>query len=274
VTCAVSGGADSSALLILAVQAGLAATAVHIDHGIRPGGDTEADAVRDLATRLGAGFRAERAEIRIGGNLEARARTARFELLPPDAMTGHTADDHAETVLINLLRGAGPRGLAGIRPGPTKPLLQLRRQETRALCAAWGVCVFEDPSNDDPAHLRNRVRHELLPLAGTIAGRDLVPILTRQASLWRDDDELLDSLAGELDPTDARALAEAPRSLARRAVRHWLTTDHPPDAATVERVLAVAHGEAAACELPGGERVSRHQQRLRRSAPAKGSAGG
>jgi tRNA(Ile)-lysidine synthase len=260
--------------LILAVEAGLAATAVHVDHRIRPGGDAEADAVRDLAARLGAGFRAERAEIRAGGNLEARARTARRALLPPDAMTGHTADDHAETVLINLLRGAGPRGLAGIRPGPTKPLLQLRRQETRALCAAWGVRVFEDPSNDDPAHLRNRVRHELLPLAGIIAERDLVPILTRQAGLWRDDDELLDSLARALDPTDACALAGAPPSLARRAVRQWLTDEHPPDAATVERVLAVARGDASACELPGGARVSRHQQRLHRSAPAKDPASG
>jgi tRNA(Ile)-lysidine synthase len=74
----------------------------------------------------------------------------------------------------------------------------------------------------------------------------------RQASLARDDDDLLERLAADLDPTDARALAAAPVALARRAVRRWLATSHPPDAATVERVLAVARGDAMATEVGGG----------------------
>ena len=86
-------------------------------------------------------------------------------------MTGHTADDQAETVLLNLLRGASLPGLGAVRPGPTRPLLALRRAETVALCAAMDLTVVNDPSNHDPRHLRNRVRHELLPaLADLVAG--------------------------------------------------------------------------------------------------------
>jgi tRNA(Ile)-lysidine synthase len=96
-----------------------------------------------------------------------------------------------------------------------------------------------------------------------LAQRDLVPVLTRQADLLRDDADLLDQLAVEIDPTDAKALAKAPVPLARRAVRRWLTTEHPPDAATVERVLRVAAGQASGCDIGGGRRVERSRQRLR-----------
>ncbi|MEI7547405.1 MAG: tRNA lysidine(34) synthetase, partial [Actinomycetota bacterium] len=121
VTCAVSGGADSTALLALAVAAGLHVTAVHVDHGLRPGSAAEAEVVRATATRLGATFRAERVELVDGPNLEERAREARMAVLPADVLTGHTADDQAETVLVNLLRGAGTRGLSAMRPGPRRP---------------------------------------------------------------------------------------------------------------------------------------------------------
>src|SRR5438105_1748979 len=93
VACAVSGGADSLALLVLAVAAGCRATAVHVDHGLRAGSAADADVVRDAARRLGAGFRAERVDVGAGPNLEARARVARYAVLPPDVLTGHTADD-------------------------------------------------------------------------------------------------------------------------------------------------------------------------------------
>ena len=102
-------------------------------------------------------------------------------MLGPDAATGHTADDQAETVLANLLRGAGVHGLAGMRAGPGHPLLGLRRAETVALCELLGLDPVQDPSNDDPRFVRNRVRHELLPLCSAIAGRDVVPVLARQA---------------------------------------------------------------------------------------------
>src|SRR4051812_600660 len=163
VTCAVSGGADSLALLILARAAGLEATAVHVDHGLRPGSAAEASVVADAAERLGAGFRAATARIEPGPNLEERARAARYAQLPDDVLTGHTADDQAETVLLNLLRGAGLDGLCGMGPG-RHPIIGLRRAETRALCREVGLTPAEDVSNDDPSFRRNRVRHELLPL--------------------------------------------------------------------------------------------------------------
>ena len=263
VVAAVSGGADSLALLVLAVEADLRVTAVHVDHGLRPGSAAEADVVRDVAASLGAGFRAERVAVGAGPNLEARARAARRAVLPPDAMTGHTADDQAETVLLNLARGAGLDGVVAMRPGPTKPILALRRSETRALCASRGLVPVEDPSNDDPVHRRNRMRHEVLPLLDDVAGRDVAALLARTASLLGDDAALLDALAAELDPTDARALAAAPVPLARRALRRWLTIDgYPPDAAGVERVLAVARGEIRATEVAEGMRVQRSAGRL------------
>ena len=262
VTCAVSGGADSLALLVLAVAAGTRVTAVHVDHGLRAGSEDEAHVVADAARRFGAAFRAVRVEVAPGPNLEARARVARYAALPADVLTGHTADDQAETVLLNLLRGAGLDGLAGMRSA-RRPLLGLRRSETGVLCAGLGLRSVVDPSNDSPAFRRNRVRHELLPLLGAIAERDVVPVLARQAEVLRDEADLMDALAADLDPTDACALAVAPVALARRAVRRWLAGEHPPDGAAVERVLAVARGERRACEVVPGLRVERHQQRLR-----------
>jgi tRNA(Ile)-lysidine synthase len=275
VTCAVSGGADSLALLALAAHAGCRVTAVHVDHGLRPGSAAEAEVVRRAAERFGAAFRAESVRVAPGPNLEARARAARYAVLPPDVLTGHTADDQAETVLLNLLRGAGLDGLAGMDPA-RRPLRRLRRRETRALCAALGLSPVADDTNVDPAFRRNRVRHELIPLLDDIAGRDVVPVIARQADLLRDDAALLDELAAELDPRDARALAAAPPALARRAVRRWLREAgpggeerHPPDAAATERVLSVARGEAVACEVAGGWRVARSRGRLRLEPPGR-----
>lgn len=261
VACAVSGGADSTALMALAVAAGCTVEAVHVDHGLRPGSADEAVVVARNAALLGASFRSLSVDVVDGPNLEARARAARYAALPDGILTGHTADDQAETVLINLLRGA-VGGLGAMRRGTQRPLLALRRHETEAVCAELGLEVVVDPSNADPRHLRNRVRHELLPLLADLSQRDPVPVLVRQADLARADSDLLDDLAADLDPTDARALAELPPALARRAIRRWLDTGYPPDAATVERVLAVARGEALGTDVGGGRRVSRHRQRL------------
>jgi tRNA(Ile)-lysidine synthase len=264
VACAVSGGADSLALLLLGVRAGCGVTAIHVDHGLRPGSAAEAVVVRAAAGRFGAAFRSTRAAVAPGPNLEARARGARYGVLPPGVLTGHTADDQAETVLLNLLRGAGLPGLAGMRPDG-HPLLGVRRHETSALCAAAGLTPVVDPSNADPVHLRNRVRHELLPVLDALAERDVASVIARQATVVRADADLLDELARSIDPTDARALAAAPAPLAARAVRRWLAPElggHPPDAATVARVLQVATGERRACEVEGGLRVERHAQQL------------
>jgi tRNA(Ile)-lysidine synthase len=263
VVCGLSGGADSSALVALAVAAECVVTAVHVHHGLRDGADHDAEVAASTATRLGTAFAVVHADIDDGPNLEARARAARLQALGPGALTGHTADDQAETVLLALLRGAGASGLGAISPGPTHPILALRRRETEAVCRQLGLRVATDPSNRDPRFRRNRVRHELLPLLDDIAERDVTVLLGRTAGLVRDDDRLLQQLADAIDPTDAAALAAAPRPLAARAVRRWLDRDgYPPDAAGIGRVLAVAAGESAACEVTGRGRIERREGRL------------
>jgi tRNA(Ile)-lysidine synthase len=265
VVCAVSGGADSLALLALAVEAGLEVTAVHVDHGIRPGSVAEAEVVAAAATRFGARFRAEAVTVAGGPDLEQRARLARREVLGPDALTGHTADDQAETVVINLLRGAGPAGLAAMRPGPPHPLLGLRRAETEALCSHLGLVPVEDPSNHDPRFVRNRVRHEVLPLLAEVASRDPVPLLCRTAGHCRATSDDLESLAVTVDPADTAALRRLPATVAAAALRSWLrdASGHPPSTAELDRVLAVVRHEVRACQLAGGRRVARTAGRLR-----------
>ncbi len=271
VVCGVSGGADSLALLVLAVAAGCEVTAAHVDHGLRVGSAQEAELVARAAAALGAGFRSERVDVGAGPNLEARARAARLAVLGPDAALGHTADDRAETILINMIRGAGLDGLAGIRPGTRHPILGLRRNDTEAICAIEGLEPFHDPSNLDPAFLRNRVRAELLPLMRDLADRDSVPLLVRQGDLLAAVSDHLRTEAQLLEVTDARALAAAPMAVARVAVREWLRLGvpehHPPDAATIERVLAVARNDILATDIGGGRRVERTAGRLRLVGP-------
>ncbi len=273
ITCAVSGGADSLALVVLAVEAGCVVTLVHVDHGLRDGSGAEADLVAAAAARFGAGFIARRVVVAPGPNLEARARAARYRVLPADVFTGHTADDQAETVLLNQLRGAGLRGLGGMRDGPgvRRPLLALRRAETQAVCDAYGLVALDDPMNADPRFTRVRIRHELLPMLDDIAARDVVPVLARNAALAAEAVDALDAWADTIDATEVAALRDVPRPLARWALRRWLAestaAEHPVDAASIERVLAVVDGTTRACEVVGGWRVARTQGRLRAEPP-------
>ncbi len=272
VTLGVSGGPDSMALLALASCARLVVHVIHVDHGLRPGSHTEADVVAAAAARFGASFESVRVVVADGGNLEARARAARHAALGADSLVGHTMDDRAETVLLHLLRGAGASGLAALRPpDPRRPLLGLRRSETRALCAELDIETVADPSNADPRFTRNRVRAELLPLMADIAGRDIVPLLVRTSELLGADEDALAAQAAALDPTVAAALAGAPVAVAARAVRDWLREQHAgyvPDSSEVARVLEVARGEAVATELVGGARLARHRGRLRVTPPS------
>ncbi len=263
IAIAYSGGPDSTALLALARHAGFDVVAHHVDHMIRDESGTEAEHAGLIAHRLGARFELHRVEVTPGPNLEARARTARLAVLPDGAMTGHTLEDQAETVLIRLLRGSGGDGLAAIEPGRRHPILGLRRADTEAVCEALGIEPVRDRSNESPHMWRNRVRNELLPLAADIADRDVVPLLARTAELLRADNEVLDRLASTIDPTDAAAVTAAEPVLSARALRSWLAVDgYPPDAAALARVMAVAGGDAIACELSGGRRVRRSGQRL------------
>lgn len=265
--CAYSGGADSTALLVLASAAGCRVRAVHVDHGLRTDSATDAQRAARHAAELGVECEIVAVTVAPGPNLEARARAARLAALPANHLTGHTADDQAETVLVNLLRGAGLDGLAAMRPGPRHPLLALRRAETAAVCADVGIVPAEDPSNTDPRHVRNRLRHEALPLLADIAGRDVGALLARSAAVVRDDVELLDRLAAPhlaaIDPTNARLLNLVDPLIGRRALRRWLTNGgYPPDLATLERAWAVVTGSARACDLGGGRRLTRSRQRL------------
>ena len=273
VQCGVSGGADSTALAVLAVAAGCDVTIVHVDHGLRPDSHVDAAAVTALAERLDVPVRCVQVDVAPGANLEARARHARHAALGPDALLGHTADDQAETVLLALLRGTGVHGLAGMRPDRRRPLLGLRRSDTEAVCERLGIAPVRDPSNADPRHRRNRVRHEVLPLLDDVAGRDVVPLLARTAAAARAATDHLDAEAAMVDPTDAAALRAAPEVVAVLALRRWLRTadphGHPPDAATLERAMAVVRLERRATEIAGGWRLARRGGRLTLVAPAR-----
>ncbi len=266
VTCAVSGGADSTALVALALAAGLHVDAVHVDHGLRVGSEREAARVGAVLAAWGVPCRSVTATVAPGGDLEARARAARMGALPAHALFGHTADDQAETVLLRLLRGTGPTGLAAMRP-ERRPMLRLRRGDTHAVCDHLGVAPFEDPSNQDPRFTRNRVRHELLPLLDDIAARDVVPLLCRLAELSAEQADLLAALATTIDPTDAAELAATPSPVAATAIRAWwgevTRAPHPPDAAAIARIMDVAAGRSLGCDVADGWTVRRTGGRLR-----------
>jgi len=179
---AVSGGRDSMALLhamsLLAKKAQYRLLAFGIDHGLRPEASRELDTAADFARSLGVVF--ERTSIRIeaGGNLQARARSARYRALEDAASafgakviaTAHHADDRAETFLLRLLQGSGPAGLAvlpakveGMIPR-IRPLIRAQRQDIDAHITRHVIPYANDPSNENPRFLRVQVRHELLPL--------------------------------------------------------------------------------------------------------------
>jgi tRNA(Ile)-lysidine synthase len=277
VVVACSGGPDSLALLALAADADLDPIAVHVDHGLRAGSEREATLVAHAATRLGARFHAETVTIAPGPNLEARARDTRYAALErarvalgaAAVLVGHTADDQAETVLLNLLRGSATAGLGGMpgrRDHIIRPLLGLRRTDTAEVCARLGLAPLDDPMNADPAFLRVRLRHDIIPALERAAGRDLVAVLARQAEVLRTESDFLDGLARAAWPpgdgtAPAALLAAMPVVLARRAVRCWLGPP-PPSFDEVERALAVARGEARGTELAGGRRIGRSRGQL------------
>ena len=195
---AVSGGADSVALLHVARELGLTVTAAHFHHHLRgDSADADADFVRDLARRLGIPhLRGDGDPLSLGGNAEAAARQLRYAWLAEAAKsagaawvaTAHTLDDQAETVLLNLLRGTGLRGLAGIAesrelaPGVrlVRPLLAVRRADPRAWLVARGESHREDETNTDPRYSRAWLRAEFLPIL-ELRHPAAIPALARAA---------------------------------------------------------------------------------------------
>jgi tRNA(Ile)-lysidine synthase len=279
VVVACSGGTDSLALLALAAAAGLDPVAVHVDHGVRPGSGRDAPEVARAAAGWGARCRSVQVRVEPGGNLEARARDVRYAALERArveagaevVLVAHTADDQAETVLLNLLRGSASAGLGAMavrRGRVVRPLLGLRRADTAEICHRLAVAPVVDPMNADLSYRRVWLRREVIPALERSAGRDLVAVLARQASILRAESDLLDQLArdalaaaGGTEPRGAAVAALTP-ALARRVVRSWLGAP-PPSLDEVERVLAVARGERRATELAGGRRVGRRAGILR-----------
>lgn len=262
---AVSGGADSLALLALSLAAGCEPTIHHGHHGLRSGADDDAELVTAIGRDCGVDVRIHRLEVVDGANLEERARLARRRAFPEGTATGHTLDDQAETLLLNLLRGAGPRGLGAMRPGPTHPILALRRSETSDVCRRLAWTPADDPTNSDPRFTRNRIRHEVVPLLDAISGRDVVRLLGRAADSSRATADFVDRVADDVDPSDARRLAGVADVVAHAAIQRWWrrTTGCPPlGAAAVGRVLDVARGDATRHDLAAGWRVQRRHGRL------------
>jgi tRNA(Ile)-lysidine synthase len=273
VDLAVSGGPDSLGLLLLARRAGLKVTVHHVDHHARSTSDDDARSVEALCASLDVAFVRHDVVVEAGGNFEARARSARRAAMPAAVMTGHTMDDLAETVLLNMLRGSGLDGMSPMVDNPTKPLRDVRRRDLHFFVARTAFTPLYDETNDDPAYRRNRVRHELVAVMNDVAGRDMVPLLARQASIMYDervwlDDLSTDDVATGIEQADCRELREWPRARLRRWLRVQLRRadqgdgTHPPTADEVERAMDVVRGVATATELSGGRRLSRREQRL------------
>lgn len=273
VDLAVSGGPDSVGLLLLALAAGLRVSVHHVNHHARAASGEDAEFVRALAARVGVPCVVHDVSVEAGGNFEARARAQRRRALPSDALTGHTMDDLAETVLLNMVRGAGVDGLTPMVGDPTKPLLGVRRATLHEFVRGEGVDAVHDETNDDDSFQRNRVRHQLVPLLSEVAQRDVVPILARQAAVLFADRLWLDELvAGDLSVNlseiDCRELRAWPQARLRRWLRVKLAhvdelgERHPPSSAEIDRALDVVAGEVTATELTGGRRLARRGRRL------------
>jgi len=272
VDLAVSGGPDSVGMTLLAAAAGLKVTIHHVNHHLRPDSSQDVACVQNLARRLDVPVIVHDVVVDTQRGVEAGARAARRSVLPEGALTGHTMDDLAETVLINLVRGAGRDGLSPLVGDATKPVLRLRRAQLREFVEASGFDFIIDPMNSDSSFLRNEIRLRVLPELCEVAQRDVVPVLARQAFIMAEEARWLDELtAGDrlltLRGADCRELREWPPVRLRRWLRLVLVREdpdgiHPPTLAEVERVIRVVRGEVTATEIGGGRRVSRHEQHL------------
>ena len=234
---ALSGGADSLALTAVAATQ-RPTTALIVDHGLQPGSADVAERARAQALSLGC-VAAQVLCVQVGsvGGPEAAARTARYVALDgarADApvLLGHTLDDQAETVLLGLGRGSGPRSIAGMRPDDppwARPLLGVRRAVTRAACAELGLTPWDDPHNDDDRFTRVRLRRDVLPLLEDVLAGGVAEALARTAAAVREDTDALDAQARTALDGLARdgdllvaEVAGFPSAVRRRILRGWL----------------------------------------------------
>jgi len=234
---ALSGGADSLALAGAAAKV-LPTTALIVDHGLQVESAAVAEVARNQALALGCvEAKVLSVIVRSNGGPEAAARSARYDALRQaragaPVLIGHTLDDQAETVLLGLGRGSGPRSIAGIRaydPPWCRPLLEVRRAATEAACARWGVTPWQDPHNADRRFTRSRLRLEVLPLLEDVLGGGVAEALARTATALQEDGEVLDTLSDRAvlaavcaDDLRVDALTDLAPAVRLRAIRTWL----------------------------------------------------
>lgn len=280
VVCAVSGGADSMAMLwclrSLQTELEITVSCAHFDHRLRGAeSDRDAEFVRDFCEKHEIPFVLGSADVaqyaaETGKSTETAAREKRyafFETLPCEKLaTAHTADDNAETVLLHLLRGSGLRGLCGIPPVRgriVRPLLSVTREEVERFLRAEGIAWVEDSTNASSDYRRNRIRHEIMPLLRAESPR-LSGHLTAQSALLRAEDAFLEEQAERLlhaatagtEEWNCELLRSAPDVLQKRALRLLLKKFLPQDVSlahitALQRLLA-APSPSARCSLPGG----------------------
>lgn len=268
---AASGGADSAvaAAIVQRLAGEGSVRLIHLDHGL-PASGTMADVAAKLARHLDLPL--DRVVLEIGpGSWESTARKARLAALAAAAepgeliVTGHHADDVAETTLGHLMRGAGARGLSSLRERSGRywrPLHGVGRGDIRATADELGLPYADDPQNLDLSFKRNVIRHEMIPAMEQLNPR-VREALARTAAHLGDDEDELERTAGQVPITWDRGawviprplLATLPRPVARRAIGAAVRKFHPPygpSTAELGRLEAVLTGAAARTELASG----------------------
>ena len=256
IVCAVSGGADSMAMLfamyLLKEKMGIRLAAAHFNHNLR-GSESNADEafVRDFCARYEIELFVGSAEVTAGEKgLEAAAREARyafFATLPGKLATAHTADDNAETVLLHLVRGTGLKGLGGIAPSREniiRPLLSVTRKEVLAFLEEYHIPHREDSSNQTDQFLRNRLRHHVMPLLKA-ENPSIAENLSATALRLRQDEQALQAYAAFTEPLDVRWLREQKSAIRSRVLERFLK-EHgvkEPEAAHIAQAEALVFSE-------------------------------
>ena len=277
VICAVSGGADSVALLfglyLLKDKLGINLEAAHFNHHLR---DEESDRdeafVRQLCDRYDVPLHVSSGQIVPGKKgLEAAARDARygfFQTLDGKIATAHTADDNAETVLMHLVRGTGLKGLGGIAPvnrNVIRPMLEITRGDVEAFLEEWCLPHITDSSNHTDAFLRNRIRHHVVPLLKAENPR-LAENLSAMALNLRQDEEILSSLAEKETLPPVETLRTMAPALRNRALEAFLKRSgvKEPEQIHIELAekLVFSDKPSARAAFPGGVTIARSYDTL------------
>jgi tRNA(Ile)-lysidine synthase len=262
---ALSGGADSAALAHLVTEYGREVGLVHIDHRL-DASPAMAQAAAEIAEVIGSSLETVAVDVGPGASREAQARDARYRVLEGlDAavVTGHTRDDHVETMLINLIRGTGPRGLAGIPrfrpPNIHRPMLNITRSATREIATLAGLPFVDDPMNEDLSLTRNRIRLHIFPLM-----RELNPQLDQALALTaetlKSDIDFLDELAShhQTGVLPVSLIVTLPKVVADRLLHHALERAAiTPTSDRIGRMWSVAVGESQRQDLAEGWSVVR-----------------